>query len=140
MVVVLQVWAPWRGWTETFGHTADGALPAVDAFVAIDPGTIPLVTTVLDLAFWSRWTGTYGSASHSTLLVVNIFIGIAPIAELSVLAVYGGIGRTLWEGWTATLKFTLGGVPPSVDRGVSVLWVTQVSVFTCIGWTSRYRW
>lgn len=140
LVVVLQVWALWRRRTETFGHTADGALSAVDAFVAVDPGTIPLVSTVLDLAFWSGWAGTDGSALDSTLLVVNIFIDIAPVAELSVIGVYGGIGRTLWEGWTATLKFTLGGVPASVDRGVSVLWVTQVSVFPSIGWTFRYRW
>lgn len=140
LVVVLQVWALWRRRTETFGHTADGALSAVDAFVAVDPGTIPLVSTVLDLAFWSGWAGTDGSALDSTLLVVNIFIDIAPVAELSVIGVYGGIGRTLWEGWAATLKFTLGGVPASVDRGVSVLWVTQVSVFPSIGWTFRYRW
>lgn len=140
LVVVLQVWALWWRRTETFGHTADGALPAVDAFVAVDPGTIPQISTVLDLAFWSGWAGTDGSALDSTLLVVNIFIDIAPVAELSVIGVYGGVGRTLWEGWTATLKFTLGGVPASVDRGVSVLWVTQVSVFPSIGWTFRYRW
>lgn len=137
---VLQCRAGGRWRTETFGHTADRALPAVDTFVGINSRAVSQISTVFNLTFRSGWTCADRLTFHRTSFVVDIFIDVASVTQLAILAVCRWICRALGEWWTATFKVTLGGAASSADHGVCVLRVAQVSILSDIGWTFWDGW